>query len=427
MPRILSQRGSSTGRASTKMKTDKDIVARQYNAWAYPAPITDMAAWVAEGNVEFSDPSVFGLMYWPKRTGFADLDILIAGCGTNQAANIAFKNPQCRVTGIDLSESSLAHQKFLMEKHGLGNLRLAQLDLESVVQLGQDFDLIISTGVLHHLPDPDAGLRSLRGVLRPGGAMYLMVYGKSRRVGVYMLQEMFRLLGLGQAREDVELVKHVLRNLPADHAAQTYLRDGPDDLASDTGVVDTFLHRVDRAYSVPEALEFVARNGLKFMRWGEPADYALAGAIPFGDPLLERALALPEADQWQVFDLLTQSKGTHTFVVCHAARPDDDFRLRFDGEAFLGYMPQIAPGLQVVRPADIGRRGNIRLSRLGNEFELDYRAAQVLAHADGRRSVGAILVAVNHFGMPPAQAVDMARALFSHLANTGHLVYRLPA
>ena len=58
------------------------------------------------------------------------------------------------------------------------------------------FDQIVCTGVLHHLHDPDLGLRSLRSVLMPNGAMQLMVYAAYGRAGIYMVQEYCRLLGV---------------------------------------------------------------------------------------------------------------------------------------------------------------------------------------------------------------------------------------
>ena len=115
------------------------------------------------------------------------------------------------------------------------------------------------------------------------------------------------------------------------------------------------------------------------------------------------------------------------FVACHAARPESDYRIHFEGEDFLKYVPNSVPGLQVVKPADLGKKTNIRLARNNHEFELDFRAGYVFGYVDGVRSVGDILKAVDYFGPERAQAVEMARGLFGYLAITGHLAFRLPA
>ncbi len=74
--------------------------------------------------------------------------------------------------------------------------KLRQLPLESVAELDRTFDKIVCTGVLHHLSDPEAGLRSLRSVLKADGAMHLMVYAAYGRTGVAMMQEYCRRLGI---------------------------------------------------------------------------------------------------------------------------------------------------------------------------------------------------------------------------------------
>jgi SAM-dependent methyltransferase len=42
---------------------------------------------------------------------------------------------------------------------------------------GGGFDLVYSIGVLHHLPDPQEGFRSLVRYVRPGGTIAVWVYG----------------------------------------------------------------------------------------------------------------------------------------------------------------------------------------------------------------------------------------------------------
>ena len=70
--------------------------------------------------------------------------------------------PRARDRGIDVSPTSLEHTERLKQNYNLTNLETQQLAIENVAELDQSFDLIICTGVLHHLADPDAGLRALR-------------------------------------------------------------------------------------------------------------------------------------------------------------------------------------------------------------------------------------------------------------------------
>src|SRR5215813_14575078 len=181
-------------------------VAQQYTKWVYPKPIMDLSAPELQGIRDGGDPENNFYTYWPNQDYRDDLDILIAGCGSNAAARYALNHPKARVVGIDLSFSSLAHEAYLKDKHRLDNLTLHHARLEEVSALGEDFDFIEVSGVLHHLPDPTAGLKALGSVLRPHGTIAVMVYGRYGRTGVYMLQEMFRLMGLQQNHEDVDAV-----------------------------------------------------------------------------------------------------------------------------------------------------------------------------------------------------------------------------
>ena len=131
----------------------------------YPQPILDLRNWLTN-NWQWFDPSHAHAMFWPDRNYKPDMDILIAGCGTNQAAVFAYTNPQAKVIAIDVSQPSLDHHQFLKRKHSLKNLHLYRLPIEDVGQLNQDFDLIVSTGVLHHLAVPEAGIKALAQHLR---------------------------------------------------------------------------------------------------------------------------------------------------------------------------------------------------------------------------------------------------------------------
>ena len=205
----------------------------------YPFPIPDLDAPDVRTRRDGGDFERNWYTFWPDRPYREDLDVLVAGCGSNAAARYAFNHRKACVTGIDLSSASLAHEAYLKDKHRLDNLALHQARIEDVSSLAQDFDFIDVSGVLHHLSDPVGGLAALAGVLRPEGTIAVMIYGQWGRTGVYMLQEMSRLLGLGQSEQDVLTVKQTLASLPKRHAIQDYVSRAPD-LNYDAGLVDSY-------------------------------------------------------------------------------------------------------------------------------------------------------------------------------------------
>ena len=240
-----------------------DVVVRQYQRWRYPRPIQDLEGWVA-GNWEWFDPSHAHRILWPDREYKPDLDILIAGCGTNQAAVYAFTNPAAKVVAVDISQPSLDHQQYLKDKHGLWNLELHLLPIEELPTLGLDFDLIVSTGVLHHLAKPPVGMEALAGCVRPDGVIAVMLYAKYGRIGVEMLESVFRDMELGQDDASVQTVKDTISLLSPDHPVQSYLKIARDLESSDAAVVDTFLHGRQRSYTIDECVDLVTSAGLEF-------------------------------------------------------------------------------------------------------------------------------------------------------------------
>src|SRR5579871_1050142 len=166
-----------------------------YESHPYPTPLKSLD----QHRELYRNPDrrrALSLLLWPTQDQRTKREILVAGCGTSQAALHAMREPDAHVTGIDISEASLNHTRELQRKYDLRNLDLHRLAIEEVGELGQAFDEVVCTGVLHHLSDPDIGLRSLRGVLAPDGAMHVMVYAAHGRAGIYMMQEYCRLLGV---------------------------------------------------------------------------------------------------------------------------------------------------------------------------------------------------------------------------------------
>ena len=88
--------------------------------------------------------------------------ILIAGCGTGRDAAIhSVRFPAASITAVDVSRTSLAYAAMKAKEHGLENLAFVHGDILDLGRLGQTFDYVCCTGVLHHMEDPVAGWRVL--------------------------------------------------------------------------------------------------------------------------------------------------------------------------------------------------------------------------------------------------------------------------
>lgn len=402
-----------------------DKVKQQYNEWIYPLPIDDMAEAIAAGYWETGDPTYYWPLMWPELQRAPErLNILSAGCGTNQAAYYALRNPNWNVVGIDLSEASLRHQEFLKAKHGLSNLQLHQLNINDIGKLGKYFDFITCTGVLHHLPDPDLGLRSLRSVLQPDGIMHLMVYGQSLRLGVYMLQEAFRLLRLNQTNEDIKLVRDVIASLPGNHVARRYT-DSATDLHYDAGVVDTFLHPQDRAYWVKDVYSFTRRSGLEFLGWLDAAVYSPEAQIPMGHPVWKKLAGLPTENAEHICDLLLQNTAVHRWFACHPEYANR-IKLPFDEDAILDYIISLRLQTVVVKPADVTQKQSAELRRGNLSFQLDYRIAHLISIMDGTISIRSALKKSDLLPTGECETLSLIRTQVRSLYEMGHIYFTRP-
>ncbi|OBA76910.1 hypothetical protein A5641_20420 [Mycobacterium sp. 1554424.7] len=385
-----------------------DVVSHQYERWRYPQPIQDLDA-LPDGVWYWFDPSDFHRILWPDREYKRDLDILIAGCGTNQAAVFAYKNPDAKVVGVDISQPSLDHQQYLKDKHGLWNLDLHLLPIEELPTLGADFDLIVSTGVLHHMADPLVGMKSLGACLRRDGAIGLTLYAKYGRGGVEQLQSAFRDLGLGQDEASVDVVKTTISGLSPNHNVQSYLRIEGDELRYDGAVVDTFLHGRDRSYDVDECLDLVTSAGLEFQGWLVNAPYYPHDWFSPGTPAHEIVHALPERKLWSVMERLHVFGACHFFMACRPDRPKDSYAIDFSAADSLDYVPSLRlrcglSGADVLKP--------------GGRLTLNAAQLPFVQYADGRRTIREIAARVGETQPRRADGSsleDFGRKLFQSL------------
>lgn len=346
---------------------------------------------------------------WPDREYKPDLDILIAGCGTNQAAIFAFTNRAAKVVAIDISQASLDNQQHLKDKYGLANLELHLLPIEEVATLGLDFDLVVSTGVLHHMADPQAGMNALATCLRRDGVIATMLYGKYGRIGVELLESIFRDMGFQQDDASLDLVKAALPVIPAYHPVKNYLKKAMD-LHSDAALVDTFLHGRQRSYSVEECVDLVTSAGLVFQGWFHKAPYYPHDFFVPDNKFYAAVNALPAIKAWSVMERVEPLNASHLFMACRPDRPKEQYTIDFSAAGWLDYVPLMRTRCGV-SGTDMHWPG-FRMAP--SPLQLAF-----LQNVDGRRTIREITELVVRSGEPTQGAVtdleEFGRKLFQSL------------
>jgi len=196
-----------------------------------------------------------------------DARILIAGCGTFSPYPFAVANPGAAITALDISERSLSRARLHCLLHGRINVDYRCGDILDGKSIQGEYALIDSYGVLHHLDDPAAGLKTLEMHLMPGGIMRIMLYSRHARREEESIRRALRLLNI---RTPAAARKLLDRARPGSRLAK--FLNVADETVTDCGLADALLHPCVRTYRIDELLKLVARTGLR------PLLFAHAGA-----------------------------------------------------------------------------------------------------------------------------------------------------
>jgi SAM-dependent methyltransferase len=98
--------------------------------------------------------------------------VLETGCGVGaQTRILARRNPDARITAIDISSESLKKAEAAVNSEGFANVAFEQMDIMNLSFDGESFDHIFICFVLEHLPNPHQALMAMKHILKPGGTL----------------------------------------------------------------------------------------------------------------------------------------------------------------------------------------------------------------------------------------------------------------
>jgi SAM-dependent methyltransferase len=257
------------------------------------------------------------------RTSPGPLRALDAGCGRGAGviANASLQ-PDVAFTGVDMNRVAVAEARQEAAQQRVANVVFAEADLMDTSAApaalsGNSYDVIFSSGVIHHLSEPLAGLKSLKNLLAPHGVMVVMVYAAYGREPLRRIQDALKLLGAGS--HDFATGITLGRALTEDAAGKGVFSSTPwasTHNTPDVEFVDRCLNVNETSYTLDAFWELLEQAGLRFIQWLDPADWSVGRHFSAG-MLRERALELPEKEQYRLMEL-TRWRPTFECIVSHA-------------------------------------------------------------------------------------------------------------
>ena len=324
--------------------------------------------------------------------------ILDAGCGTGVSTDyLCHLNPGSSVLSVDISAGALEVARERTRRSGAAKaVRELRIEQRSLLDLAGEgpFDYINSVGVLHHLREPEAGLQSLAGLLRPGGLLHLFLYADGGRWEIHRTQRALARLAVGSGAEGLRLGRQLLAELPeGNRLRQHHERRWIVDTAADANFADMYLHPQETSYNLDRLLAFVASAGLEFAGFSNPEVWSPARLL--SGELLERAQGLSQLEQWSLVEELDPDISHFEFFLSHGAVrapdwSDDEVLLAARGEinrCLWGWPATRLMGPDLM-PLDVSEEGLVLMAAVESapavaigQLPLDWPAAQRLAVA----------------------------------------------
>lgn len=293
---------------------------------------------------------------------------LDAGCGTGlNVLGGSVLYPHFQVYGCDLNRVALSALRKEAEELSLQNLHLKEMDLLNLdPDFGppEGFDIIYSTGVIHHTADPVGVLKSMAKRLAPQGILRLMVYGELGRTDLYRFARVARkLYGEQEWTRRVALGRSLMQELEASGRARDCFLPpvfrGPWEDAQrvdDVEFADRYLNPHDQPFTIPRLKEAAQAANLRFLDWFEPREWDLQRLLPE----FAASEAAPKG-QWERFELIEQLFDRPKLDLFLVGPEFKKREMKLEPDSYLGLNPQLFVNFVKVRGVSIHQMAQLRL------------------------------------------------------------------
>ena len=201
--------------------------------------------------------------------------ILITGGGTDGGTLYLaeqLNHTDAEIFYMDFSSVSKRIVETRTKIRNLKNVILLTGWIESIPFLGiNKFELVICTGVLHHLKYPSQGLQILNDAQMDTGGANLMVYAQYGRTSIYHIQKLLRIINDRERRLNNEIgnAKALLKILPI---TNLYFKEKDvfDLKKNDIELYDRLMHKRDVSYNVVDLYGLVDKGGYRFVEHDSP-------------------------------------------------------------------------------------------------------------------------------------------------------------
>ena len=194
---------------------------------------------------------------------FTNPDVLVAACGTGNHTAYVSKYKNAKIVGIDLSLKSLAYAKRKSKELSFENIEFIHSDILQLNNLNKKFDVIESIGTLHHMKEPEKGLKILIDILKPHGFLKLGLYSEKARDYVIKTRKIIKEKNLKTSIQDIRRAREIIFNKKDDVIIQKLISRG--DFYSTSTVRDLLFHVQEHRFTIPQISRMLKKFNLEFL------------------------------------------------------------------------------------------------------------------------------------------------------------------